>query len=98
MAKVLRVVDIGDAPELVRFIEESIAGGEPVVLRRAGRDLAVLEPLDGTRPIGARRDLTAEEEEAFRSSAGGWKDLPDVEDLERYIKSLRGRPEAADDE
>jgi hypothetical protein len=98
MAKVLRVIDIGDAPELVQFVEESIASGEPVVLRRAGRDLAVLEPLDGAGPTGIRRELTAEEEEAFRSGAGAWRDLPDADELERYIKSLRGRPGSVDEE
>ena len=96
MAKVLKSLksfDIGESPELVRIIDEAAAGGEPVVLRLDGRDLAILEPLtEGTRHR-TRRELTPEEIEAFESSAGAWKDLPDVDELVRYIKGLRGLSE-----
>ena len=97
MVKVLRSVDIGDAPELVRFVEESISGGEPVVIRRAGRDIAILEPLVDGDPR-TRRILTPEEEEAFQSSAGAWQGNVDGDKLIREIYEGRGRPVDQDEE
>ena len=93
MAKVmksLKSIEIGESPDLVRIVDEIAAGGEPVVLRRNGRDLAILEPLTEGTIHRARRELTPEEIEAFESSGGAWKDLPDADELVRYIKSLRG--------
>lgn len=92
MATVLRCVDISDAPDLIRFVEESIVGGEPVVIRRAGRDIALLEPLSGSDDLRPRLTLTVEEEEAFRSSAGAWKGNVDGDKLIREIYEGRGRP------
>jgi hypothetical protein len=100
MAKVLKrlkSIDIGESPELVRIVDEVTAGGEPVVLRLDGRDLAILEPLTEGTIHRTRRELTPEEIAAFEASAGAWKDLPDVDEMVRYIKSLRGLSEEPTD-
>jgi len=98
MAKVLRAVDIGESLEIIRFVEETLSSGEPVILRHLGRDLAVLQPLEEEPLARRRRVLTPEEQAAFAASAGAWKDLEGVDDLVRYINGLRGRPDDSSDE
>ena len=98
MAKVLRSIDIGEFPEVVRLVEEMLLSGEPVVLQYLGRDLAVLEPMSDEIAERGRKILTPEERAAFESSAGAWKDIEGVDEMVRYIKSLRGRPDESSDE
>src|SRR2546425_13115011 len=90
MAKELKPFDIGNTPELIRLAEEVRATREPRVLRRDSEDLAVLMPLSpGTRRRPARAKTKADYE-AFRSAAGGWKDV-DTDKLISDIYESRSR-------
>ena len=73
-------IDVRDLPELERLAEEVHRTGEPRVLSRAGEDLAMIVPVPRPRRSG-RRPKTEADRQAFLSSAGGWKDLVDTDQL-----------------
>jgi hypothetical protein len=90
MAHHIKSIDIGDAPELLRLAEEVQRSHEACLLRRAGEDLALVVPVP--RPASRRRtslEKTQADYEAFRSAAGGWKDL-DTDKLIEDIYESRG--------
>ncbi len=66
-------VDIGDVPELLRIVEEMRDRNEPRLLRHNDEDVAILLPVKRFKGRRARR--TSRSYEAFRSAAGGWKDV-----------------------
>jgi hypothetical protein len=53
MAELIKSIDIGDAPELLRLVEEMHRSHEARLLRRAGEDLALVVPVP--RPASRRR-------------------------------------------
>lgn len=86
-----RPIDISDAPELLRLAEEVRRTNGPRLLRRDGEDLAFVMPLPRSRSKHRPRNAKTEADyEAFRSAAGGWKDLVDTDKLiEDNYKSRR---------
>lgn len=94
MAQDMRVVDIDDAPDLARLAEEVRASNEPRILRRGNEDIAVLMPVKHAAKRRAGRAKTEADLEAFRSAAGGWKDV-DTDKLIRDIytdRAMSDRP------
>lgn len=90
MASKPTVVDITNVPTLRDIAEEVRRSGEPHVLRDGDDDVAVILPLRR----GAnkkRRSPTAEDRAAFRASAGGWKDIVDIDALQAVIRESRDR-------
>jgi hypothetical protein len=84
MAEPLPAIDVTDVPELRRLAEEVNRTGQARVLRRDGKDLALVAPMPPVqnqldKPVTTEADL-----EAFRSSFGGWKDF----DLDQFLKNL----------
>jgi hypothetical protein len=45
MAAEREPIEIGDSPELTRLVDEVAKSGEPRVLRRKGKDVAVITPV-----------------------------------------------------
>lgn len=84
MAEHVKSIDIRDAPELRRLAEEVHRSGESRVLRREGEDLAMIVPLPRPRRERHSRTLSDEDYQAFRSAAGGWKDI----DTDRLIENI----------
>ncbi len=84
MAGAVKVVDVSDAPELLRLAEEVHRTHEPRVLQRDGEALALLVPVGPTGASRPRKRRTSADEEAFRSAAGSW---PDV-DTDRLIADI----------
>lgn len=90
MASKPHIVDITDVPTLRNIAEEVRRSGEPHVLRAGDDDVAIILPLRQRR--GRRvRVRTAEDRAAFRASAGGWKDLVDIDALQEAIRESRDR-------
>lgn len=50
MAKQVESVDISDMPELSRLVSEVETSKRPLVLRRHGKDVAVLSPTPARKP------------------------------------------------
>jgi hypothetical protein len=69
--------------------EEVRAGRGPRVLRRDGEDVAVVTPLPGPKKRRKGRTLSKEDYEAFRSAAGGWKDIDTDALIENIYESRR---------
>jgi hypothetical protein len=84
-------VDIDHVPELVRLAEEVRATNVPRVLRRGEEDLAVLVPVSRPKPRRRRRPTEADYQ-AFLSSAGGWRDNVDVDQLKAGFAESRALP------
>ncbi len=89
MARALTPIDISNTPDLVRLVEEVAESGKPRMLRHADKDVAVLLPVkkDPSHRSPLRKK-TKVDYEAFRSSAGGWKDV-DVDKLLEDIYASR---------
>lgn len=96
MARVLKSIDLGSLPAIVREIEDALVEGVPIILRDGNREIAVVEPLPVESRIG--KPLTPEEKERFLSSAGSWKDNVDTDRLLRDIYASRGRPMEPEEE
>ena len=72
MTKELKPIDVSRLPDVLRIAEEVRDSREPRLLKRDGEDLAVIVPAGKVR---TRRGKTRADYEAFRSAAGGWKDV-----------------------
>lgn len=81
MVREAALIDISDMPDLARLAEEVQASGQPRVLARGDDRLAMLIPVPKRR---GRRQKTAADYEAFRSSAGSWKDV----DTDRLLRDI----------
>jgi len=90
MAEHAKSLDISGMPELLRLVEEVRASNEPRLLTRDHERLAVVMPVS-VRPPERRRGKTptAEDLEAFRSAAGGWRGVVDVDKLVKDIYESR---------
>ncbi len=93
VTKFIKVIDIGEFAEISRLIDDAEEAGGPVVLRRGGRDVAVLSPLAPdhmpTESI-PHQEVTDEDRAAFRAAAGGWKDF----DADAFLEQNRASREA----
>ncbi len=84
-------IDISDAPEILRLVEEVRRVGEPRILRKDGQDLAVVSPLPQSRNKKRRITKPTEADLArFRSVAGSWADV-DTDKLIEDIYETRRR-------
>ena len=88
MAKELKRIDISSIPELLSLAEEVRRTNEPRVLRRDSEDVAILIPLRTTPRRRRMAAKTKTDYEAFRSAAGGWKDV-DTDKLNENIYADR---------
>ncbi len=90
MAEHAKSIDISDMPELLRLAEEVRASNQPRMLTCGHEQLAVVMPV-GTRTGKRHRGKTPTEEdlEAFRSAAGGWRGVVDVDKLVKDIYESR---------
>jgi hypothetical protein len=75
LAKEPKRIDISSIPELLSIAHEVQRTNEPRLLREDNEDVAILIPIKATpkRRRGAAK--TQEDYEAFKSAAGGWKDV-----------------------
>ena len=78
MPEAYKPIDISNDPELLKLAEEVHSSHTPRILRRNDEDLALLVPV---KPKRKRKGKTEKDLEAFRASAGGWKDLVDTDKL-----------------
>lgn len=81
-------IDITTNPELLRIAEEVAATKTPCELKRDNTTVAVITPVPPTRKAKKRREKTKADYEAFKSAAGGWKDI-DVEKFKADIYANR---------
>lgn len=89
----LQPIDITNAPELRRLVDQVRSAKKPLRLQTDGRDVAVVSPL--TVPASKRALKTAADREAFLSSFGGWRGLVDVDKLKEGMaqsRRIRARP------
>lgn len=54
MAAEREPIEIGDSPELTRLVDEVAASGQPRILRRKGKDVAVITPVAKRRRSGVK--------------------------------------------
>ena len=76
-------------PELARIVEEVEATKKPRELRRENKPVALITPVTGAKKARKHRAKTKADYEAFKSAAGGWKDLVDTEQLKKDIYESR---------
>lgn len=78
-------LDVTGSPDLLRLAEEVNRTGRPRVLRRDGKKLAAIVPLQAKRARRLKpRELTPQDIADFESSAGGWRDF----DLDRFLADI----------
>jgi len=81
-------IDITTIPDLARIVKEVEATKKPRELRRDNKTVAVITPAR-TVPAKKKQDKTKADYEAFKSAAGGWKDLIDTDKLKQDIYESR---------
>jgi hypothetical protein len=89
MARGAVAVDIDDVPELERLAREVHESGTPRVLRRGGQEIAILRPLPAADRRRSRRAKSESDYATFRSTAGGWAGLVDVDQLIEQVYADR---------
>jgi hypothetical protein len=78
-------VDIDTMPDLVRLADEVRATDTPRLLRREGKDVALLVPAPKRRRRNRSEWKPSKEDlEAFYSSAGGWADM----DTDKLVENI----------
>ena len=85
----LTPIDITNMPELVKIAEEVEATKTPRELKRENKTVAVIMPAKKA-PARKKREKTKADYEAFKSAAGGWKDI-DTDKLIADIYASRRR-------
>jgi hypothetical protein len=75
MAKEPKRIDISSIPELLSIAHEVQRTNEPRLLRQDNEDVAILMPIKTTPKRRSGAAKTKEDYEAFKSAAGGWKDI-----------------------
>ena len=78
MPEAYKPIDISNDPELLKLAEEVHSSHTPRILRRNDEELTLLVPV---KPKRKRKGKAEKDLEAFRASAGGWKDLVDTDKL-----------------
>ena len=93
MAKESSPIDVTDAPDVLRLVEEVQRSGLPRVLRRGGEDVAILSPVPPPprRRTRKQRTYTPEDDAAFLAAAGAWQDDGEVEQFLRDNAESRSR-------
>jgi ABC-type metal ion transport system substrate-binding protein len=82
-------IDISANPELLRIAEEVAATKTPRELKRDNQTVAVIMPASKASAPKKRRVKTKADYEAFKSAAGSWKGLIDVEQFKKDIYESR---------
>ena len=77
-------IDITNMPDLVRIAEEVEATNKPRELKRDNKTVALIAPVPSTRKAKKRKEKTKADYEAFKSAAGGWKDI----DTDKLIANI----------
>ena len=90
MSRELKHIDISNVPELLSIAEEVQTTREPQILTRDSEEIAVLMPVTSSLRSRTKRAKTKADYEAFRSAAGGWKDV-DTDTLIENIYADRRR-------
>jgi hypothetical protein len=80
-----RIIDVEEMPELDRVAQEVSSTGEALLLRKRGKDLAVVGPAEWIHAAGSRRVRTEADLEAFLRTAGGWQDV----DTDRLLEDIQ---------
>ncbi|MFL5586727.1 MAG: hypothetical protein ACJ8DI_03585 [Ktedonobacteraceae bacterium] len=76
-------------PELVKIAEEVDATKTPRELRRENKPVALITPVTGAKKAKKQKAKTKADYEAFKSAAGSWKGLIDVEQFKKVISESR---------
>lgn len=83
-------IDVEDMPALREVVETIRDSREPVVLRLAGRDIAVITPVEPSE-TEMEGVLTREQYDGLMSAVGGWAGIVDTEQLKRDHGEARGQ-------
>ena len=89
------VTDIVNSDDLSRLIDDIEVAQARVILRRGGREVAMLSPLpSGHLPADAPplREISEEDRAASRAAAGSWAGNVDFEAWERARAESRSLP------
>ncbi len=95
LTKEIVVIDIDERDEVSRLIDEMEPARGPVILRRGGRDVAVITPLAAERssaPVLPRKVITDEERAAARAAAGSWVGNVDFDAFRQALAESRALP------
>jgi GGDEF domain-containing protein len=92
MARAMTAIDVGDSVDLRRLVQEIRAGGEPIVLREGGEEVAVVLPADGVGGVPPYRERSEAERQAFLATAGRWEGLIDVDEFLEDVHESRRLP------
>jgi hypothetical protein len=83
-----RYIDVESNESLARIVDEVVATQEPVYLRLAGVDIAVISPIPRWQP-GEAREYTEEELAEFMATGGGRKGIVDTDALRKANRESR---------
>ncbi len=76
MASKREPLDIDDMPELEKLAARVVDSQQPVILRRAGRNIARLVPIEESKPSGKKRPKRRNAGEVLLEMAGMGKGQP----------------------
>jgi hypothetical protein len=83
-------VDIEDDPKIVDLARRARETGRAIEIREAGNIIGVFQPIPTQEPhLG---QLTEEDHDAFRKTAGAWKGIVDADALKEWIAERRRMP------
>jgi hypothetical protein len=88
-----RVIDVDESPDLIRLVDDIESCNGTTVLRRNGKERAVVTPMATPARRRQRRINPDKLREALQATAGGWQGLVDTDKLIEDIYAARDLPE-----
>lgn len=93
--KAITIIDIDEPTDVASLIDGLEPDRNPVILRRGGREIAIITPLGRGRsnaPVLPRKQVTDEDRAAARAAAGSWVGNVDFDAFRQALAERRGLP------
>jgi hypothetical protein len=84
-----KIIDVENVPGLASFAEEVTTMRKQIVLRKQGKEFAIIVPSTDSSSFSPGRAKTPEDRQAFLASAGGWQGIVDEDMMEEIYNSRR---------
>jgi len=93
--KTIAVIDIDEPTDVSSLIDGLESTLDPVILRRGGREIAMITPLGrgrSTAPPLPSKEITEEDRAAARAAAGSWVGNVDFDAFRKALADSRALP------
>lgn len=89
MAADRKYIDLEDDKDLEHAVDLAMSSKASLVVRRGGRNIAIVRPLEMTENDEEKTARDVRIEAAFRATAGGWEGNLDIDEFQEANRASR---------